>query len=122
MAEAIIYGAAKKMIEDLGSRTFQEIGSLWGIKHELENIKNTVSRIQAILQDAAEQQNHNHQVRDWLDKLKDVVYDADDLLSEFSTEASRRRAVSGNKMAKKVGIDEDCLVLATRLLPQLKKL
>ena len=61
MAEAIIYGVAKKMIEDLGSRTFQEIGSLWGIKHELENIKNTVSRIQAVLQDAAEQQNHNHQ-------------------------------------------------------------
>ncbi|XP_065631046.1 disease resistance protein RGA2-like [Quercus suber] len=122
MAEAIIYGVAQKMIEDLGSWTFQEIGSLWGIKHELENIKNTVSRIQAVLQDAAEQQNHNHQVRDWLDKLKDVVYDADDLLSEFSTEASRRRAVSGNKMAKKVGMDEDCLMLATRLLPHLKKL
>uniref|UniRef100_A0A2N9I0S0 Uncharacterized protein n=1 Tax=Fagus sylvatica TaxID=28930 RepID=A0A2N9I0S0_FAGSY len=102
MAEAILYGVAQKMIENLGSQIFQEIGSLWGVEDELENIKNTVSRIQALLQDAVEQQNHNHQVKDWLEKLKDAVYDADDLLSEFWTEASRRKAVSGNKMAKKV--------------------
>ncbi|XP_075673635.1 disease resistance protein RGA2-like [Castanea sativa] len=102
MAEAILFGVAQKMIESLGSQLFQEIGSLWGVKDELQNIKSTVSRIQAVLQDAAEQQNHNRQVRDWLEKLKDVVYDADDLLGEFSTEASRRRAMSGTKFNKKV--------------------
>ncbi|KAF3951421.1 hypothetical protein CMV_022921 [Castanea mollissima] len=102
MAEAILFGVARKMIESLGSEIFQEIGSLWGVKDELQNIKSTVSRIQAVLQDAAEQQNHNHQVRDWLEKLKDVVYDADDLLGEFFTEASRRRAMSGNKIKKEV--------------------
>uniref|UniRef100_A0A2N9ENQ5 NB-ARC domain-containing protein n=1 Tax=Fagus sylvatica TaxID=28930 RepID=A0A2N9ENQ5_FAGSY len=59
-------------------------------------------RIQAVLQDAAEHQSQNHQVRDWLEKLKDAVYEADDLLSEFSTEASRRRAMSGNKITKEV--------------------
>ncbi|XP_075675202.1 disease resistance protein RGA2-like [Castanea sativa] len=102
MAEAILFGVARKMIESLGSEIFQEIGSLWGVKDELQNIKSAVSRIQAVLQDAAEQQNHNHQVRDWLEKLKDVVYDADDLLGEFFTEASRRRAMSGNKIKKEV--------------------
>ncbi|KAF3955478.1 hypothetical protein CMV_019309 [Castanea mollissima] len=102
MAEAILFGVAQKMIESLGSQLFQEIGSLWGVKDELQNIKSTVSKIQAVLQDAAEQQNHNHQVKDWLEKLKDVVYDADDLLGEFFTEASRRRAMSGTKFNKKV--------------------
>ena len=102
MAEAILFGVAQKMIANLGSQIFQEIGSLWGVKDELQNIKSAVSRIQAVLQDAAEQQNHNHQVRDWLEKLKDVVYDADDLLGEFFTEASRRRAKSGNKIKKEV--------------------
>ena len=73
-----------------------------GVEDELEKIKNIVSTIQAVLQDAAEQQSHNHQVRDWLEKLKDAVYEADDMLSEFSTEASRRRAPTGNKITKEV--------------------
>ncbi|XP_050284768.1 putative disease resistance protein RGA3 [Quercus robur] len=102
MAEAILFGLVQKMIENLGSQTFQEIGSLWGVKGELEKIKNTVSSIQAVLLDAAEKQSHDHQVKDWLQKLNDAVYDADDLLSEFSTEAMRRRAVSGNKVTKEV--------------------
>uniref|UniRef100_A0A2N9J439 Uncharacterized protein n=1 Tax=Fagus sylvatica TaxID=28930 RepID=A0A2N9J439_FAGSY len=102
MAEAILYGVAQKMIENLGSQIFQEIGSLWGVQDELDNIKSIVSRIQAVLQDAAEQQSQSNQVRDWLEKLKDAIYEADDLLSKFSTKASRQRAMSGNKIAKEV--------------------
>jgi hypothetical protein len=101
MAEGMLPAVAQKIIEDLGSWTFQEVGSLWDVEAELENIKNTLSTIQAVLQDAAEQQSHNHQVRDWLEKLKDAVYEADDLLSEFLTEALRRGGTSEN-IAKKV--------------------
>ena len=72
------------------------------IKKELKGIKNNLSKIQAVLQDAAEQQSHNHQVSDWLEKLKDAVYDADDLLSRFSTEALQQKVTSENKMAKQV--------------------
>uniref|UniRef100_A0A2N9FMZ9 NB-ARC domain-containing protein n=1 Tax=Fagus sylvatica TaxID=28930 RepID=A0A2N9FMZ9_FAGSY len=42
-----------------------------------------------------------NQVRDWLMKLRDVAYDADDVLSDFSTEDLRRRVMCGDKMAKK---------------------
>jgi hypothetical protein len=101
MAEGMLLAIAQKIIEDLGSWAFQEVGSLWDVEAELENIKNTLSTIQAVLQDAAEQQSHNHQVRDWLEKLKDAVYEADDLLSEFLTEALRRGGTSEN-IAKKV--------------------
>ncbi|XP_075646575.1 putative disease resistance protein RGA1 [Castanea sativa] len=101
MAEAILQGVAQTLIENLGSWAFQEIGSLWNVKDDLENIKNTVSTIQAILQDAAEQQRHNHEVKKWLEKLKDAVYEADDLLSEFYTEALQREETGGN-VTKKV--------------------
>ena len=102
MAEAIPFGLARKIIEKLSSTTFEEIGSIWGVKDELEKLKNTVSTIQAVLQDAEEQQDKNHQVRDWLKKLRDAVYDADDLLSDFSTEDLRRRVMGGEKIAYKV--------------------
>uniref|UniRef100_A0A2N9F111 Rx N-terminal domain-containing protein n=1 Tax=Fagus sylvatica TaxID=28930 RepID=A0A2N9F111_FAGSY len=75
---------------------------------EFEKIKNTVSTIRAVLLDAAEQQSHNHQVRDWLEKLKDAVYDADDLLGEFSTEAMREARRKIKAMRKKLdAIAED---------------
>ena len=42
-AEAILFGVAqKKMIANLGFQIFQEIGSLWGVKDELEKNKKTL--------------------------------------------------------------------------------
>ena len=102
MAEAIPFGLVQKIIERLGSTAFKEIGSIWGVKDELENLKNTFSAIQAVLQDAEEKQDTNNQVRDWLMKLRDVAYDVDDVLSDFSTEDLRRRVMCGGKRAKKV--------------------
>ncbi|XP_075667826.1 putative disease resistance protein RGA1 [Castanea sativa] len=101
MAEGMLLAVAQKVIEDLGSWAFQEIASLWDVEAELENIKNTVSTIQAVLRDAAEQQTHSYQVKDWLEKLKDAVYEVDDLLGEFFAEALQQGGTSGN-IPKKV--------------------
>ncbi|KAM3686116.1 hypothetical protein ACJW31_11G173100 [Castanea mollissima] len=101
MAEGMLLAVAQKITEDLGSWAFKEVASLWNVEAELENIKNTVSTIQAVLRDAAEQQTHSHQVKDWLEKLKDAVYEADDLFGEFYSEALRQGGMSGN-ITKKV--------------------
>ena len=97
MAEAILLGITQTIIKTLGSMAFQEIGSMWGVKGELEKLKNTVSTIQAVLQDAEEQQG-----KPWLKKLNDAVYDADDLLTDFYTADLRRRVMGGDKMTMKV--------------------
>ncbi|KAK9989348.1 hypothetical protein SO802_029587 [Lithocarpus litseifolius] len=104
MADAILNGVVRKIIESLGSSTLKQIGSIWGVKDELEKMHNTVLTIQAVLEDAEEQQVQNHQVKHWLNRLRDVVFDADDLLSEFSTHVFRRKVMGGDKMAKKVRI------------------
>ncbi|XP_075673970.1 putative disease resistance protein RGA4 [Castanea sativa] len=104
MADAILYGVVQKIIESLGSFTLKQIGSIWGVKDDLEKMNKTVLAIQAVLQDAEEQQVQNHQVKLWLNNLRDVVFDADDLLSEFSTHVFRRKVMGGDKKAKKVRI------------------
>ncbi|CAN0865334.1 Putative disease resistance protein RGA3 [Linum grandiflorum] len=53
-------------------------------------LRDTVLTIKAVLLDAEEKQNHNRQVKVWLEKLSDVLYDADDLLDDFSTEARQQ--------------------------------
>ncbi|KAG4123577.1 hypothetical protein ERO13_D11G334425v2 [Gossypium hirsutum] len=45
-----------------------------------------------------------HRVKDWLEKLKDVLYDADHLLDDFSTEALRKDLLGGSKLTKEVRI------------------
>ncbi|XP_030941611.1 putative disease resistance protein RGA4 [Quercus lobata] len=104
MADAILYGVAQSIIERSGSSTIQQIGSIWGVKAELEKMNHTVSTIHAVLHDAEEQQVENHQVKDWLSKLRDAVFDADDLLSEFSTHVLRQRVMDSDKMTNKVRI------------------
>ncbi|KAM4087785.1 hypothetical protein ACB094_07G022100 [Castanea mollissima] len=104
MADAILYGVVQTIIESLGSSTLQPIGSIWGIKDDLEKMKNTVLAIQAVLQDAEEQQVENHQVKHWLMNLRDAVYDADDLLSEFTTHVLQQQLMDGDKIIKKVRI------------------
>ncbi|KAM3752641.1 hypothetical protein ACB098_03G034600 [Castanea mollissima] len=98
----ILTGIAKKIGEVLGSNAFKEIGSIWAVKDEFQKLKGTLSTIEAVLKDAEkkQEQDMNHQLRDWLTKLRDAVYDADDLLADFVTEDLRRRAMG--KMAKKV--------------------
>uniref|UniRef100_A0A7N2N2M1 Uncharacterized protein n=1 Tax=Quercus lobata TaxID=97700 RepID=A0A7N2N2M1_QUELO len=65
---------------------------------------NTVLAIQAVLQDAEEQQVENHQVKHWLMNLRDAIYDADDLLSEFTTHVLQQKVMDGDKIVKKVRI------------------
>ncbi|XP_075674209.1 putative disease resistance protein RGA4 [Castanea sativa] len=103
MADAILYGVVQKIIESLGSSTLKQIGSIWGVKDGLKKMNNTVLAIQAVLKDA-EQQVQNNQDKDWLMKLRDAAFDADDLLSEFSTHVLQQKAMGGDKMANKVRV------------------
>jgi uncharacterized membrane protein YdfJ with MMPL/SSD domain len=102
MAEAVLFDVAASIITSLGSLARQEIGLLWSFKDELKKFENTVSTIQAVLLDAEEQQAHDHAVKDWLGKLKDIMYEADNLLDDYSTELLRRQVIAGDNKAKQV--------------------
>jgi hypothetical protein len=98
MAEQILFGTAERIIETFGSLAAKEIGLLWGVEDELQSLTNTVSTIKAVLLDAEDKQAAgNHAVRDWLGKLEDAMYDADDLLDAVSTEALRREIITRDK-------------------------
>ena len=104
MAERALFDLAGKVINVLGSFIAQEVTLAFGVKTEIENLKSTVSTIQAVLLDAEKRSSHSHQIKDWLSKLKDVLHDADNLLDDFSTEVLRQKVMSGNKMKKEVRI------------------
>ncbi|KAF2293561.1 hypothetical protein GH714_002821 [Hevea brasiliensis] len=100
MAEGVLFAVAEGIIGKLVSLAFQEIGLWWGVQGELDKIKNTVSSIRAVLLDAEKKQKLNEQVKDWLGKLKEVVYDMDELLDDIATEGLRQRVMDGNRISK----------------------
>nr|XP_023929737.1 disease resistance protein RGA2-like [Quercus suber] len=100
MAEGVLFELAGRVLGVLTSLTLQEIQLSLGVKAELENLTNTVSTIQAVILDAEKRSSHNHEIKDWLRKLKDVIHDADDLLDDFSTEVLRHKVMDGDVMTK----------------------
>ncbi|KAF7130722.1 hypothetical protein RHSIM_Rhsim10G0057400 [Rhododendron simsii] len=80
------YGQAP-ILTILTSSALQEFGIAWGFEIELKNLESTLSTIQAVLVDAEAKQWTREAVKNWLQKLKDSTYDADDLLDEFAIEA-----------------------------------
>jgi structure-specific endonuclease subunit SLX1 len=62
-----------------------------GLKAELQNLESTLTTVQAVRQDAEQKQWKSEAVKNWLRKLKDAAYDADDVLDEFAIEDQIRR-------------------------------
>ncbi|XVF77601.1 hypothetical protein PTKIN_Ptkin14bG0059000 [Pterospermum kingtungense] len=91
MAEAIPYGAISSILYKLGSLAFQEVGLMFKVNKELEKLQATLGIINAVLLDAEESSSTSHAVKNWVTRLHDVVYDADDLLDEFQYEHLRQK-------------------------------
>ncbi|CAN1180373.1 Putative disease resistance protein RGA3 [Linum perenne] len=94
MASVSLFSVGKTLLEKLGPLIQQEAALLWNLGTELEKLNGTVTAIQALLLDAEEQQEHNHQVKDWLDKLTVILFDAEDLLDDVAAEALLKEAAS----------------------------
>ncbi|KAL5761223.1 hypothetical protein ACOSQ2_020061 [Xanthoceras sorbifolium] len=93
MAEAIVSPIAGFLLGKLASLSYQEVCLMWGVKTDLLKLERTLTFINAVLLDAEQQQLHNHQIRVWLQELKDVCYDAEDVLDEFEIQALRRQVM-----------------------------
>ena len=62
----------------------------------LKKLKRKLLTVHAVLDDAEAKQITNLPVREWMDELKVVVYDAEDVLDEIATEDLRRKIEAGD--------------------------
>ncbi|XP_034703486.1 putative disease resistance RPP13-like protein 1 [Vitis riparia] len=61
----------------------------------LQEWRNTLLHLQAVLHDAEQRQIREEAVKRWLDDLKALAYDIEDVLDEFEAEAKRPSLVQG---------------------------
>ncbi|XP_078148752.1 putative disease resistance protein RGA3 [Carex rostrata] len=70
----------KKFSELLVQMVLDEVGMLLGIPGQIEKLGDTVRDIQCIFADAETKQSKSSAIERWLMQLKDVMYDADDII------------------------------------------
>ncbi|KAB1205305.1 putative disease resistance RPP13-like protein 1 [Morella rubra] len=66
------------LLELLVSRELLNFARREGLRRKLEKLKNTLSIIQAVVDDAEGKQHTDKAVQKWLDDLVDLAYDAED--------------------------------------------
>ncbi|XVF36521.1 hypothetical protein REPUB_Repub19eG0065100 [Reevesia pubescens] len=95
MAEIIVSPLLQVVFEKLANPLLEQIANRLGLKKEVRKLQRTLYVIQAVLEDAEEQQLTNRALRIWLTELKEVAYEMEDLLDEFSLEAFQSRNHGG---------------------------
>ncbi|KAJ9174562.1 hypothetical protein P3X46_013197 [Hevea brasiliensis] len=91
MADMIVSAAIDCVINKLTSSDILESAGGAQVQVELEKMEKTLSKVKAVLADAEDKQISNRLVKIWLRELRDLAYDAEDILDEFSFEVLRRK-------------------------------
>ncbi|GAU12627.1 hypothetical protein TSUD_121180 [Trifolium subterraneum] len=95
MAATMIGGAflsatVQTLVEKLASTEFLDYITNTKLNVSLlRQLKTTLLTLQVVLDDAEEKQINNPAVKQWLDDLKDAVFDAEDLLNQISYDSLR---------------------------------
>ncbi|OMO79404.1 hypothetical protein COLO4_24442 [Corchorus olitorius] len=92
----------------------EQISHALGFKEEFSTLHDSLTVIQALLQDADRRQEEDPAVRVWLQKLRDVAYEANDVLDEFAYDVLRQKLEGQNQIMEKRLEMHRCLKLTER--------
>ncbi|GKE39012.1 NB-ARC domains-containing protein, partial [Tanacetum coccineum] len=96
MADVIASTLLEAVFKKLADEAVKEVGRVKGIRSELKSLKETLSRIQALLADASDKEIKQVPVQNWLNDLKHLAYDIDDFLDKLATDAMRPKFVKNS--------------------------
>ena len=103
VAEAVAGAASSTffdvLFDNLSSPDLLKIFRQKNVDADLRKWKRTLLKIHAVLEDAEERQMTSRLVKIW---LEDLVYDVDDILDEFATEALRRKLHEEERSTSKI--------------------
>ncbi|KAJ6379253.1 hypothetical protein OIU76_015967 [Salix suchowensis] len=94
-AELFLTFAMQETLTRVSSIAAEGISLAWGLKGKLLKLKDSLTVIQYVLQDAAGRPVTDEPVKLLLEKLQDVAYNAEDALDDFAYEILRKGQKKG---------------------------
>ncbi|KAL8139384.1 hypothetical protein V2J09_005405 [Rumex salicifolius] len=106
MAEAL-FGVASKLLVTIGSpafeKAYEKASSIKNAQKDLKKLEASIGTIHAVLLDAEKKQDSSAAIKNWIKRVRDVLYDADDLFDEVATDDMLGKLTNrGSKHMKKV--------------------
>ncbi|KAJ9685516.1 hypothetical protein PVL29_017527 [Vitis rotundifolia] len=95
VAEAAVSSIFDLVLEKLVAAPLLEYARRQNVEATLREWRTTLLHIEAVLTDAEQKQTREIAVKLWLDDLKSLAYDMEDVLDEFNTEANRQILIHG---------------------------
>ncbi|KAL6640515.1 hypothetical protein ACP70R_021638 [Stipagrostis hirtigluma subsp. patula] len=92
IVSAAMSGTLKIVGDKLAPLLLKEYTSIMGVEDDLKGLYDLVKEIIEWLETTGDKASWNYPSFTWLNKLKDVSYDADDLVDEFHLEAEKHEA------------------------------
>ena len=88
----------KKLIVGMAE---EEVNMLLGVSGEITKLEDNTESIKAFLADAERRRITEQSVQRWVNKLKDAIYDATDILDQCQLEADKRKESKAGRMDEK---------------------
>ncbi|CDP19366.1 unnamed protein product [Coffea canephora] len=104
MAESVV----GILIKQLSTLLSQEITLLGGLKSDVQFIKDELESMKAFLREAEAKEDNDSQLQAWLKQVREVAYDTEDVLDDFTFRFARE--------AQLVGIDKPKAELISKIL------
>ncbi|KAK7278872.1 hypothetical protein RJT34_23911 [Clitoria ternatea] len=94
MAESVLFSVAESLIGKLASLAVEEASLAYAVYDDLDQMKQTLSLIKAVLLDAELKQHQNNELREWLRQIKHVLNDAENVVVDVECEALRKHVIN----------------------------
>ena len=91
LAEVFLGAVLQVLFDRLAPRELMSLVFRESVKKKLEKWRQTLSAIQMVLKDAEEKQLTDEDVKQWLEAIRDLAYDLEDLFDDFAIEAVQRK-------------------------------
>ncbi|TYI48299.1 hypothetical protein E1A91_D13G237900v1 [Gossypium mustelinum] len=91
MAETFLFSIAERVLAKIVHLSVDEVRLAFNVKTDLKKLEDTMISIKAVLLDAERQQHQNEKLRLCMWKLRNIFYDAEDVIDDFKCEALRKQ-------------------------------
>ncbi|ERN19127.1 hypothetical protein AMTR_s00061p00152710 [Amborella trichopoda] len=109
-------GAVTFFLEKLNELLTHEVHLLYGVRRDIVWLRDELGTMRAFLADADKRKSSDSLVKVWVEQVREVVYDAEDILDEFMIRMEGQRGFFNKKLeAHIVGIQKDAEVLVRSL-------
>ena len=118
MTEAVV----SSVVTRIGDLLVQEGKFLSGVSNQVELLKTDLNLLQGLLKDADARQDESETVRRWVAEIRDLAYDADDIIATYDLTVGSRKGGGIQKFIKRCSCILDEVITVHEVVSKIEEI